>query len=421
MISDLEISALKQACKSSPSQRSPSDLKILLNFTKEIKLFRDLKAKQGEPAHISCCQYLLYEFIEANEWVFHHGEVGSKFYIIISGQVGIQIPVSENGKLQYTEIMTFTDGSSFGELALESSKPRSASAICKSDCHFLILLKKDYARLMQRLVTEKKIEMLEFLQSLPAFGKLNKLVLGKLLYNIREITFSKGQYLFREGEAAREIWIVYQGECKMCKLLERQQNSISLKKIVRKQMHTAKRVGRGAMIGEEDVINKSVHSYSCICSSDTVTLYVIPAADFFVRITAEQPLRYLKSVSKDKRTFLNDWSQFRGSLDKFFTGEKLENKGKIRKKESLTTVNSVEKLNSAVSERKKLLSRNSSIGVMEISKACSSTRGYSRKDIGENSLQALILKHETRPGTIESWRPPTTAPPVLRISHKRIR
>ena len=158
------ISKIQSICKTSPGYRQLSDLAYLISVTKEIKLFKDLSQKQGENAHTSCCQYLLYDFIPANQYVFRYGDSGTKFFILLSGAVTIEIPVNDSGQITFTEIMTFTPGSSFGELALESSKPRSASALCKSDSHFLVLLKKDYSTLIQRLVIEKKNEMVYFLQ-----------------------------------------------------------------------------------------------------------------------------------------------------------------------------------------------------------------------------------------------------------------
>ena len=272
--------------------------------------------------------------------------------------MGIEVPVTDSGQITFTEIMIFHSGSAFGELALETSRPRSASAICKEDSHFLVLMKKDYSNLMQKLVTDKKNEMIYFLQSLPAFQKLNKLAISKLTYNIREINFVKGQIVFDEGEPAKEIYIIHDGECKLSKGIVKPSTSSGIRKVNCRRMHTAKRIGKGSMIGEDDVFNKNPHSYACVCSSDYLSLYVIPAVDFFARITAEQPLKYLKSVSKEKKKFLENWCSFRNSLDKIlvrgknFTEKEAEVKINIFEKFS-----NIEKLNSAVTERKKLLSR----------------------------------------------------------------
>ena len=305
MIELKSLGKIKDICKTPCGQRQGSDIKCLVELTKEIKLFRELIAKQGEAYHAACCQYLFYESFEEREYIFRHGDIGNKFYIILQGVVGIEIPITDSGHRTFTEIMTYTSGSSFGELALESSKPRSASAFCKDFTHCLVLLKADYSRLMQRIVTEKKNEMTYFLQSLPIFQKVNKLALAKLTYNVREKVFTKGQFLFIEGEPAKEIFIVHDGECKLSKKVERHTKSLGgIRKINRSCVHTAKKLGKGAMIGEEDILKKLPHSYSCICCSNIVTVYSIPAVEFFIRITADQPLQYLKNISEEKVRFL---------------------------------------------------------------------------------------------------------------------
>ena len=335
---------IREICKHPCGQRLSGDIKFLMSVTKEIKLFKDLIQKQGEYYHSLCCQYLLYEYVESHEYIFKQGDIGNKYYILLSGQVSIEISSNESGHRSIMEIMTYTSGTSFGELALESSKPRSASAFCKTPSHLLALTKIDYSRLMQRIVTDKKNEMTDFLQSLPAFQKVNRLALSKLTYNIVEKNFTKGQYLFREGDEAREILIIFSGECKLCKSLNKPSSSTGMRKACRSTVHTAKRIGRGAMIGEEDIFKKVPHSYSCICSSDALIVYSIPSREFFTRITAEQPLRYLREVSDEKCRFFESWTNVRSSLDLIFVNRKLE--------KAPVEVDPMMRLNSAITHRK---------------------------------------------------------------------
>ena len=361
MITPESISKIQSICKISPGYRQSLDLAYLVSATKQIKLFKDLNILQGENAHILCCQYLLYDFIPANQYVFRYGDPGTKFFILLSGAVSIEIPINDSGQISFTHIMTFTSGGSFGELALETSKPRSASALCKSDSHFLVLLKKDYSALIQRLVTEKRNEMVYFLQSLPPFQRLNKLSISKLTYNIKEISLRKGHYLFNEGDLAKEIFIIREGECKLCKNIQKPGNSSCIRKVQYTRMHTAKRIAKGSLISEDDVFNKVPHSYSCVCCSDNALVYSIPSADFFIRITAEQPLKYLKKVSKEKKKFFEEWTVNRKTLDKVFVRVEEKVRSKKKAKIGVFRFNNIEKLNNAVTERKKLLSRNSPV------------------------------------------------------------
>lgn len=413
---------IRDICKKYGGQRLPNDVRILMDFTKDIKLFKDLTQKQGENSHYTCCQYLLYEYFNPQTYIFRHGEIGTKFYIILSGLVSIELPQSEGSQMAYTEVMTFTAGSSFGELALENSKPRSASAISKTPCHLLVLLKKDYTRLIQKIVTDKKNEMTFFLQSLPAFEKLNKVALSKLTYNIKEASFTRGQNIFIEGEQAKEIFIVRDGECKLCKSIAKPPLSMNVKKIIRRQLHTAKRLGKGSMIGEDDVFNKTARTYTCICASTTATVYVIPSIDFFNRITAEQPLRYLKRVSKDKKRFLDGWAGFRESLDEIFTIKQAE-VAKIKVKHTSLDVNNIDRLNQAVTERKILMSRAGSMDLKSLYPIMS--RATSRENMGKSSNAFWIVNSgvssikEIKNLSVGNTPLPRTAIPGQKIRHKR--
>jgi CRP-like cAMP-binding protein len=349
MFTEADLNKIQKICRISPDYRKPHQLEYLLSCVRNIKLFKDLQQKHGDSSLLSCCQHLHHEFISANEPVFRYGDVGTKFYIVLTGAVIIYIPTADSGRIVYKEIMTFTSGSSFGELALENSKPRSASAVCKADSHFLVLLQKDYLKFMQRLVIDKKNEMISFLHSLPAFSKMNKLAISKLTYNIKEIACTKGQSIFSEGDPANEIFIVKDGECKLTKVISKPSSSIGIRKVITKRIYTAKRVGRGSMIAEDDIFNKQSHSYSCICSSDIAFLYVIPSEDFFIRITSEQPLKFMKKVSKEKKSFLEGWSSYRSNLDLIF-GKSVEVKERVKKKK-LPEIDNIQKLKKALLDR----------------------------------------------------------------------
>lgn len=372
------LSRIREICKQPCGHRLSTDIAYLVSLTKSMKVFQDLISKQGPHYHSFCCQYLLYESFRTNDYVFKQGDIGTKYYILISGQVSIEIISNESGHRTTTEIMTFSSGSSFGELALENSKPRSASAICKTTCHLLVLSKLDYSRLMQRIVADKKHEMTEFLHSLPMFFNINRLLLAKLTYNITEKTFKRGQFLCREGDCPKEIFIVYKGECKLCKSVKKNISNFVGKNISRQKMHTAKLLGRGAMIGEDDIFKKNRYSYSCVCCSDEILVYSISERDFFSRITSEHTLQYLRESSEEKFRFLQSWSSVRGSLDNIFA----KKPSRVSSLTLLPTTDSITRLNSVVSYRKKLLQKDL--------KKCSSRNSISEKETPKSAYLATM-------------------------------
>lgn len=51
----------------------------------------------------------------------------------------------------FYELKSIKTGDSFGQLALMENKPRSASIICKEDCHFAILDKEHFDGILSKL------------------------------------------------------------------------------------------------------------------------------------------------------------------------------------------------------------------------------------------------------------------------------
>ena len=68
------------------------DMKQLANLLKGIKFFSDRNIKNPQDL-LEVAKTLLLENFDTDEMVFDHGEPGSKFYIILKGAVGVDIPI----------------------------------------------------------------------------------------------------------------------------------------------------------------------------------------------------------------------------------------------------------------------------------------------------------------------------------------
>lgn len=272
------IEKIKEICNKRPIERVPQELAILVDITKNCKVFKALIEANGASAHTFCCKYLQYQYCPQSEYLFKYGEVGTRFYIILSGIVGIEVP-KKTPKMPtvFLEILTLNNGSSFGELALENSKPRAASIKCKAPSHFLYLEKADYFKLISRIVLEKRNFLVNFLQALPIFMSCTKGTLAKLSYICKEKTFHKGQIVYSEGDSADEIFVIQKGEFEFYKSIRKQQRrneqSIGNKKNI-KQSKIAS-LGIGEMFGEEDSLRSGKRLCTCFCVSSAATVLCI--------------------------------------------------------------------------------------------------------------------------------------------------
>lgn len=88
--------------------------------------------------------FVLSHFAEG-QYVFHHGDVGDRFYLIARGCVQVLIPEETGDRV----VNTLRDGDFFGELALLRNVPRSASIVAWADTWCLSLSCQHFLRIIQ--------------------------------------------------------------------------------------------------------------------------------------------------------------------------------------------------------------------------------------------------------------------------------
>ena len=147
---------MKRILQKGAGKRSDNDIRFLEAFLKYNDFFFDL-AKMKDPSTLDqCYRNISLEFCPKSQFVFHFGEKGERFYVILKGEVSVLLPrevdFPKDDKLgapeNMTEIKRLKMGSSFGELALFSNKPRTASIMAVEDCHFAVLRKKDFKKIL---------------------------------------------------------------------------------------------------------------------------------------------------------------------------------------------------------------------------------------------------------------------------------
>jgi CRP-like cAMP-binding protein len=306
---------VKLICKKKPNDRSPAEILELQDLTRNSKVFQNIIELSGETAHQICCKFLSYEFCASEHYLFNIGDTGTCFYLILSGKVGIEIPKKDEltGEFKMSEVVELGKGASFGELALESSKPRQASVKCKVNSHFLTLEKADYNRMIAKVVRDKRNNVVTFLKTLPIFSGITKGSLAKLTYNFKEKEFFKNQVVYKEGEAVNEVFLVTEGEFLFQKKIVvqdgRKKNAIynecysdnveivkfrskALQKNLVQVANIAK-VGVGELFGVEENQDE-VRRFSCICNSQSAKVLCILKADFYKRVKGEDTVRYIQ-------------------------------------------------------------------------------------------------------------------------------
>src|SRR3972149_4095732 len=107
----------------------------------KVYLFEDLTSEELDRV-LAIAQK---ETRKTEEVVFKEGDVGDKFYIILSGEVRVMKPITTLGN---EALAILKPGDFFGEMALIDDSPRSASVISSTETTLLYITKKDFESLL---------------------------------------------------------------------------------------------------------------------------------------------------------------------------------------------------------------------------------------------------------------------------------
>ena len=296
-------------------ERTDSDIEVVVEALKTLKFFQDAQREDANFDEFLTSVYnsLNFEHFHKNQAIFHQGERGSKFYIILKGRVDVYIQKSreeiekeikekklnhlkdglaipkdlfasdyaesnrtsfikisedssellrkrsepfnvhlfqeqqhlgrrgskkhkssfhklppvekevsvfssfperqesyiENGVVKFKLVRTLISGDTFGEVALSSDMPRSATVIASRDLQVLTLSKAAYKKISENLEKGLKLKWKFFAEITDNSSK--EAVLG-FCYGFKERTYKYGQTLFFQGQIPKEIFLIREGE-----------------------------------------------------------------------------------------------------------------------------------------------------------------------------------------------------------------
>lgn len=323
MHKEINAEDIKNICNKTARQRSSVEIQYLAEITSNLKLFKQLNEAQGPYSHIICCRYLKYEFCDSGKHLFKFGEQGTRFYIIVAGRVGVEVPMKDaKGDVHMVEVMVLSSGSGFGELALESSKARAASIRCKAPSHFMYLEKSDYNRLISRMVTDRRTALVEFIKSLPPFEHLTRGKLTKLSYIFKEKVITKSQTLYSEQDPSDSFFIIKEGDFEFFRTIPikvRKSSSALQKEVLFKKKKVAN-LGKGELFGELEMIENIPRKDSCKCTSSKALIYEVTKSvskkqDFSKQLNSEEIINSILIRMKEKENSIQERVKVLKSID----------------------------------------------------------------------------------------------------------
>ena len=271
---DISLEDLIELLKIPQIKRSRNDSRLIQNYLCQNfdyfkKLTQDPDGKEKIPKIISV---LNYETFQKDQHIIHFGEIGDKFYILLSGSVSIYKPSPKNVEMtlhDYVDylvrirdlegnlikfervqnynssidrvklllihynpskipnsnkkmpvvieeerfILKLGPGTSFGEMALIKNETRNANIIANEKCELVSIDKVDYRKIIKDLEEQRiNFTLKNFKLDYPYFKEWPGNKCFRLLSSFTIDNYMRGDYVYKQNAISNFIYFIKEGE-----------------------------------------------------------------------------------------------------------------------------------------------------------------------------------------------------------------
>ncbi|CAK86142.1 unnamed protein product (macronuclear) [Paramecium tetraurelia] len=286
-----------------------------------------------------------YECFSYGQIIFNYGDFGDKMYIILKGQAGVYIPKSQeqiqeelaqenlkknrrmlflddplyenrdnpiyyqDGIFRFQKVFQYISGQCFGDVALTSDKPRTASLIVLSDIlHCISINRIQYKLICDKAIQEQKKAMSLYSKIFPG---IQPFIIQKFVQYLRPIKFTSQSILWQAGDEPQNLLIIVSGRVDIYTKLDDQKQlknrvipnnlfNIVLKKVILSQ------ITDGGVVGQEELIEElPKRKYNCQCVDNT-SAYYMEAEEFRkIRKNFPQIVNLLKEIQEKNNQYIS--------------------------------------------------------------------------------------------------------------------
>ena len=186
-------------------EKSTEQRAALAAATSRVLLFRQLA-----PAQYAAVLDAMFErVVRAGETVIRQGDEPDNFYVVDTGafEVFVSKPPTAPPKL----VMTYSQGGTFGELALLNRARRAATVVAKTDGVLWALGRAAFTRVLVDATQKQRDQYSAFLQGVPMLHGLDPYDLAAMADNLVAVSFAPGETVIRQGDAGDAFFLVLEG------------------------------------------------------------------------------------------------------------------------------------------------------------------------------------------------------------------
>jgi cAMP-dependent protein kinase regulator len=259
----------------------------------QIPLFSDL----SKNAFIALMERMKMRTAQAGEVIIQEGGKGDSFFIIAQGKVHVE----KNAEGKALTVASLGDGAFFGEMALLSDSPRTASVIVDEPTQLFEISKsvleqvtREYSSVHQVLLRFYKQRLLA---NLMATSRIFRLLTAdqrkELIEKFKSREVPVGEVILSEGQKGDGLYLILSGRVKILKL-----------KGETKQVVVA-RLKEGEVFGEMSLLSNAPVSATVTAEKRSIILRLPRKAFAEVLSTHPQLLEHISELS-DERTKLTE-------------------------------------------------------------------------------------------------------------------
>jgi len=263
---------------------APEEPKVEPGALPKIPLFSDLP----EDAFIALFERCPLRRFEPTDLVIQQGSLGDSFFVICGGSVKVY---RNDGEVR-RDIATLNEGAFFGEMALLSGAPRTASVEAASEdtqlleisAPILTELSHKHPTVAQALKKFCRQRLLTNVMSSSAlFAPFSRTERRQLVERFRARDVQKGDVLIKEGQRSDGMYVVLSGEIE-----------------VRLGLHPVASLKEGDIFGEMSLLTKAPATATCAAARRT-SLLRLPREDFDQIVLSHPQILVLVSELTDER------------------------------------------------------------------------------------------------------------------------
>jgi CRP-like cAMP-binding protein len=231
--------------------------------------------------------------LPAGALVIREGEPGDAFYFVASGRLRVY---ATDGLGRQTELAELGENAVFGEMALLSAQPRSASVICLTEVDLLEVGQRALAQIADELgavaealhgFTRERL-LGNLMATSPLFRPFHRMQQRELLRRFTSHDVAPGTVVIHEGEEGRGLFVVLSGE------LDVSRRGADGSAVPLAGLRT------GDVFGEMAILRNATTAATVIAVRPATVLFL--AREYVARIVAAVPeiRSYLEALAEDR-------------------------------------------------------------------------------------------------------------------------